>query len=162
MEKTNNNQKPSYAKILFNISVTIFLFLMVALVFINAVMRYVFHDSIPESEEYARFFFMWTVFLGVIGAFQDKAHVSVTILIDKLKDRAKFIVYSIAQIITIIICILLLIGGIQYTISASGYTSVATGINFGIVVSGFVIMIAGSLIIIVIDTFKTLKQMRKE
>jgi len=108
------------------------------------------------------FFFMWTVFLGVIGAFNDKAHVSVTILIDRLRGRAKSIVYSIAQIITILICILLLIGGIQYTISASAYTSVATGINFGIVVSGFVIMIAGSLIVILRDTFTTLKHMKEE
>lgn len=160
MEKSN--QKPGYAKKLFNFSVTVFLFLMVALVFINAVMRYVFRSTIPESEEYARFFFMWTVFLGVIGAFNDKAHVSVTILIDRLRGRAKSIVYSIAQIITILICILLLIGGIQYTISASAYTSVATEINFGIVVSGFVIMIAGSLIVILRDTFTTLKHMKEE
>lgn len=156
-----HNKKISCTNKLFHISMVLFLSLMVGLVFINAVMRYAFHDSIPESEEFARFFFMWTVFLGVIAAFQDKGHVSVTILIDKLKGRAKITVYIISQLITLTICILVLIGGIQYTISASTYASVATGINFGIVVSGFVVMMAGTTIVILIDTSKTLKQMLK-
>jgi TRAP-type C4-dicarboxylate transport system permease small subunit len=134
---------------------------MVILVFINAVMRYAFHSSIPVSEEYARFFFMWTVFFGVIAAFRDKAHVSVTIVTDYLKGKAKIYVYLIAQAITIIILGLLLIGGITYTISASTYNTVATGINFGIVVSGFVIMIVGSLGIIINDTITKIKEIKE-
>lgn len=146
---------------IFQGSMILFLSAMVVLVFINAIMRYVFKATIPVSEEYARFFFMWTVFFGVIAAFQDKAHVSVTILTDNLKGKAKIAVYVLAQLIVLITMILLIIGGVKYTLSASTYKSVATGINFGIIVSGFLIMIIGSTIVIMQDFVKNLKDMRK-
>jgi len=159
IEKGNN--KTGVVDKIFKGSMILFLSAMVIFVFINAIMRYIFKTSIPVSEEYARFLFMWTVFLGVIAAFQDKSHVSVTILIDHLNGKVKKAVYVIGQLITVVTMILLIIGGAKYTLSASTYKSVATGINYGIIVSGFLIMIAGSTVIIIKDTFRNLKEMDK-
>jgi len=41
---------------------------MVVLVFGNVVLRYAFNSGIPVSEELARWFFVWMVFLGAIVA----------------------------------------------------------------------------------------------
>lgn len=160
MSSKDNKDKGFISKI-FEGSMIIFLSLMVILVFINAIMRYVFKTSIPVSEEYARFFFMWTVFLGVIAAFKDKSHVSVTIITDKLKGKSKKIVYILAQSITLITLVLLIVGGFMYTKSASTYKSVATSVNYGLVVSGFLVMVVGTTIVIINDTIKTLKQLSK-
>lgn len=157
----NENKKVGIVNKVFQGSMIVFLSLMVILVFINAIMRYIFKTSIPVSEEYARFFFMWSVFLGVIAAFQDKSHVAVTILTDNIKGKAKTIIYVLAQMITLAIMILLIVGGFMYTMSASTYKSVATGINYGIVVSGFLIMVAGTTLIIIKNTMTELKNMSK-
>ena len=146
---------------IFQVCMIVFLSLMVLLVFINALMRYIFKTSIPVSEEYARFFFMWSVFLGVIAAFKDKSHVSITVVLDALKGNAKKFVYILAQVVSLVVIILLIIGGFMYTTSASTYNSVATGINYGIVVSGFLIMVIGTAIFIVNDTIKEVKKMSK-
>ncbi len=158
--KEKNKQNGIVNKV-FQGSMIVFLSLMVILVFINAVMRYVFKDSLPVSEEYARFFFMWSVFLGTVAAFKDKAHVAVTVLTDNLQGKAKAFVFVLAQAISLIVMILLFAGGYIYTMSASTYKSVATGINYGIVVSGFLIMVVGTAIIIIKDTVTELKKMSK-
>jgi len=160
----NKEEKNSFKSILnkfFTRFMVLSLSMMVILVFINAIMRYIFKTSLPVSEEYSRFFFMWTTFLGVIAAFKDKQHVAVTIVIDQLKGKTKRIFYVIAQIISLIAMIIVLIGGIKYTISASTYKTVATGINFGIIASGIVVMVAGSIGIIIYDTYNTLKEETK-
>ncbi|QGU96075.1 TRAP transporter small permease subunit [Clostridium bovifaecis] len=164
-ETLDNQEKASFSGNLnkiFNGAMIVFLSAMVVLVFINAGMRYIFKTSLPVSEEYARFFFMWTVFLGTVAAFKDKQHVAVTILTDKLKGKSKFVVYIIAQVISLITLALILMGGIQYTISTSTYKTVATGINFGIIASGIVVMIAGAMILIIRDTIKTTKEQIKK
>lgn len=161
IEQDSTKQSGIVNKI-FKGSMIVFLSLMVVLVFINAIMRYLFKTSIPVSEEYARFFFMWSVFLGVIAAFQDKSHVAVTIIADNLKGKAKIAIFILAQIITLIVLVLLVVGGFMYTMSAATYNSVATGINFGIVVSGFVVMVVGTTIVIVNNTIRELKKMGKE
>lgn len=161
LENVQDKKKKNIGKKVFELSMIVFLSLMVLLVFINALMRYIFKTSIPVSEEYARFFFMWSVFLGVIAAFQDKSHVAVTVLVDMLKGKAKTAVYLIGQLITLLVLVLLIVGGYKYTMSASTYNSVATGINYGVVVSGFVIMVIGSAFVIVTDTISELKKISK-
>jgi TRAP-type C4-dicarboxylate transport system permease small subunit len=158
--KEKNKQNGIVNKV-FQGSMIVFLSLMVILVFINAVMRYVFKDSLPVSEEYARFFFMWSVFLGTVAAFKDKAHVAVTVLTDNLHGKAKMFIYVLAQAISLLVMVLLMAGGYTYTMSAATYKSVATGINYGLVVSGFLIMVIGTAIIIVKDTLTELKKMSK-
>jgi TRAP-type transport system small permease protein len=52
--------------------------LMVVLVFGNVVLRYLFNSGITISEELARWFFVWLVFLGAVVGQHERAHLSVT------------------------------------------------------------------------------------
>jgi TRAP-type C4-dicarboxylate transport system permease small subunit len=54
------------------------LVLMVVLVFGNVVLRYAFNSGITVSEELARWFFVWLVFLGAVVGQRERAHLAVT------------------------------------------------------------------------------------
>jgi len=56
----------------------VLLVLMVVLVFGNVVLRYVFNSGITVSEELARWFFVWLVFLGAVVGQRERAHLAVT------------------------------------------------------------------------------------
>lgn len=56
----------------------------VALVFLQVIMRYVFHNSLYWSEELARFVFLWFSWLGTSFAVREGAHLKVTMLADRL------------------------------------------------------------------------------
>lgn len=56
----------------------------VALVFLQVIMRYVFHNSLYWSEELARFVFLWFSWIGTSFAVKEGAHLKVTLLGDRL------------------------------------------------------------------------------
>ena len=128
--------------------------IMVGLVFSNAVFRYVLNKGFPPSEELARFFFIWTIFLGIITAYKDGNHVSVTILTDQLKGTAKTVVETIATLLSIGILLVILYGGIIYTIKSSSYNTVATDVNFGLIAVSIVVMSVSLLFLIISKTIK--------
>ena len=51
---------------------------MVVLVFGNVVLRYAFNSGITVSEELARWFFVWLVFIGAVVGQRQRAHLAVT------------------------------------------------------------------------------------
>jgi len=65
------------------------MFIMVALVFVNVVMRYCFNSGIAESEDIARFIFIWMVFIGSILAMQEGTHLGTDILLKSLGPKAR-------------------------------------------------------------------------
>lgn len=60
---------------------------MVAVIFSQVVMRYVFNNSLSWSEEFARYLFVWFSWMGVSAAVKDKEHLKVDILLTALEKR---------------------------------------------------------------------------
>ncbi len=56
----------------------------VALAFINVVARYGFNGSITWASELTNYFFIWSAFFGAAYCFKKDAHISVTILMERL------------------------------------------------------------------------------
>ena len=56
------------------------LVIMVAVTFVNVVMRYIFDDALFWSEEFARYLFIWFSWIGVSVGLKDKAHLRVELL----------------------------------------------------------------------------------
>ena len=117
-----------------NALMCIFLLIMVALVFYNAILRYIFNTTMVTSEELARFCFVWMSFLGIVMAYRAGDHVSVTILTNVLKGRWKLAFEIIRDLCVFGIMAFTFVGGVQYTILCN-YASVATGINLMLIVS---------------------------
>jgi TRAP-type C4-dicarboxylate transport system permease small subunit len=54
---------------------------MIALVFLNVVLRYAFNSGITVSEELARWFFVWLTFIGAVVALRERQHLGMDTLV---------------------------------------------------------------------------------
>lgn len=77
------------------------LFFNVILVFVQVIMRYVFHNSLYWSEELARFVFLWFSWIGTSFAVREGAHLKVTMVGDRLGGRGKRILEFVSLVIWI-------------------------------------------------------------
>jgi TRAP-type C4-dicarboxylate transport system permease small subunit len=142
---------------IFNFFIIFSLVAMVSLVFLNAVLRYLFNSSIPQAEELSRYFFIWTSFLGAISAFKDKQHVGVDLLIQKLKGTSKLLVETIGDFIMLFAFIVMLYGGIAFTKVSALSKGPATGIPFGFISISIIVASISMLLIVIfnmIDRFR--------
>src|SRR3546814_7967524 len=81
--------KPKFLRSFTHLVLAGSMFIMVALVFTNVVLRYGFNSGIAESEDIARFIFIWMVFIGSILAMQEGNHLGTDILLKSLGSRAR-------------------------------------------------------------------------
>ena len=107
--------------------ITVAMTIMVALVFVNAVLRYGFKTSIPESEELSRYFFVWISFLGMIAAYINNQHVGVDMFVKNIKGKGLIILKGIESFLTIATFLVVLWGGFQYFEVLKGTKGTATG-----------------------------------
>ncbi len=59
----------------------------VALAFYNVVARYVFDSSLTWASELTIFLFLWSTFFGAAYCFKEDAHISISVLLDKVSAR---------------------------------------------------------------------------
>ncbi len=148
-----NNRFKFFLKLIVVISITT----MIMLVFINAALRYLFNRGFPASEELARFFFIWTIFLGIIVAYKEGDHVSVTMFTDGLKGKIKTFVNILSRISSFVAMIVILMGGVKYTLMSTTYKSVATEINFALISVSIVVMSVGVIFLMIKNIYDTVK-----
>lgn len=60
---------------------------LVAVIFMQVVSRYVFHNAISWSEELGRFIFVWMSWLGVSAGMKEGEHIQVKILPNYFKEK---------------------------------------------------------------------------
>ena len=140
-------------KIIENILI-IFLLFMVVLVFINASMRYILHTNILNSEELARFSFIWMCLLGCIVTHMKKGHMRVTFVTDMLPKKAEKVVTALARLVTAGALVYLCWGSVLYIKTSSGFMNPGVPLNYGIIMSVVLIMAAGMLLVDIVDFVK--------
>ncbi|WED23423.1 TRAP transporter small permease [Vibrio sp. JC009] len=89
-----------------NIEAWLINFLLVNIVFwifLQVVMRYVFSNSLPWSEEFVRWCFIWFIWVGVSYGFRTRKHIAVTALINLFPKRV-FDLISIAVNLVVLWC----------------------------------------------------------
>lgn len=106
---------------------------MVVVVFVNVVARYVFNSSIIESEELARYCFVWASLLGAVLALNDNEHIGVDMAIKKLPPAARKIVLVFANLLILILTGICAWYGYVLAESTFGWPSPATRIPYGII-----------------------------
>jgi C4-dicarboxylate transporter DctQ subunit len=74
----------------------------VALAFVNVVARYGFNYSITWASELTVYFFLWSAFFGAAYCFKVDAHISINILLEKLKAKTAKKLMILAHIITVV------------------------------------------------------------
>ncbi len=67
----------------------IFMVLMSLCTIGNVIARYVFNSPIAWAEEFARYAFVWVVFLGAVACTKQKRHIIIDVLIGALPRRVR-------------------------------------------------------------------------
>ncbi|MDR0440710.1 MAG: TRAP transporter small permease [Candidatus Accumulibacter sp.] len=75
-----------------------FLTVMIALVFMNVLLRYFFSMGFAWSEEIARLCFIYLVYLGSIGAMRDNQHLIIDSVLTRIPVLAQKTIYFLVQI----------------------------------------------------------------
>ncbi|MDO5352860.1 MAG: TRAP transporter small permease [Succinatimonas sp.] len=70
-------------------------------VFVQVIMRYVFHNSLTWSEEFVRWCFIWFIWVGVSYGFRVRKHISITVFVDKLSGKYKKIAELLVNFIVL-------------------------------------------------------------
>lgn len=86
-----------------DVCLVVMFFGMVAVIFLQIIMRYVFNDSLTWSEELGKFIFVWISWLGISIGQRRNEHIKITMLTDKLPPRAQKITAVLADVILILI-----------------------------------------------------------
>jgi len=96
----------------------------VALAFYNVIARYVFNSSLTWASELTIYFFLWSTFFGAAYCFKEDAHISISILIDKLSaKKAKFLMI-LSHGITFVFLAAVAYYGYQYLVLFSDEMSI--------------------------------------
>lgn len=93
-------------------------FMTCGLIFLQVVLRFLFHSGFAWGEEISRFLFVWSVFLSVPYITKNNKHVSVAALRDIMPDKAKKIIAILVDASVVFFAIVLLkssITNVQYT-----------------------------------------------
>lgn len=101
-----------------------FLALMVIFTLLNVILRYCFNSGLVWSEEAAKFLFIWSIYIGAVGAARDNQHIIVRALLDKLPGLSQKIVYGAGQALSAMVMIMLAMG--SYFLAAQNIHSKAS------------------------------------
>jgi TRAP-type transport system small permease protein len=74
---------------LINLTALVAFGVMLILVTLQVVFRYVLRVSVPWTEEAARWFYAWQIFLGSALAMRDRLHLRITVLVDQVQGKAR-------------------------------------------------------------------------
>ncbi len=77
---------------------------MVAVIFLQVIMRFVFNNSLVWSEELGKFLFVWLSWIGISIGHRRKEHIKITLFVDKFPLRYRFLFEAITELVLILIC----------------------------------------------------------
>ncbi|MBU3740039.1 MAG: TRAP transporter small permease [Rhodoferax sp.] len=83
---------------------------MVAMVFGNVLLRYLFNSGITISEEMSRYCFIWLTYIGAMVAMREGAHLGVDTLIQHLGIKGRKVCLFISETLMLMCNLLFLVG----------------------------------------------------
>ena len=112
--------------------------------------RYVFGNSLPWTEEMARYCFMWLIYVGMVLALNRGTHASVDILSARCSGKAKIMVLLAVHTIAVALFAVLLLQGLLLFNMVKGQASPAMRISMMI---PYASLPFGSLLMIIEEFF---------
>lgn len=85
---------------------------MVGIIFFQVIMRYMFNNSLPWSEELGKFFFVWISWLGISIGHRRNEHIRITLIVDKLPRKFNRLAEAFCELVLILICAVTMYYGI--------------------------------------------------
>tara|TARA_R110002020_G_scaffold66473_12_gene174732 strand:- start:929 stop:1453 length:525 start_codon:yes stop_codon:yes gene_type:complete len=102
---------------------------MVVLVFGNVVLRYFFNSGITQSEEFSRWLFVWTVFVGAVLVLRDNGHLGVDFVVNNLPRPLRIAALTLSHLLMLYATWLIIAGSwVQVRVNMHTYAP-ATGLS---------------------------------
>ncbi len=101
---------------------------MVIAVFVNVLLRYVFHTSIVSYEEISRLLFVWLVAIGAIVAAFEGSHLGFDLVTSRVGPGARKVLFWVSQAL-VLVCMGLLLWGSWAQVQA-GLNSYSTVLGY--------------------------------
>ena len=124
---------------------------MVIAVFVNVVLRYVFHTSIVSYEEISRLLFVWLVAIGSIVAAFEGSHLGFYMLTSRVGPKVGKILFWVTQLL-VGLCMVLLLWGSWAQVQA-GLTSYSTVLGYPLALgaAATLVLAVGMLVVVLRD-----------
>ena len=100
-----------------------FMVLMSVATVAGVIARYCFNSPLPWTEEFARYIFIWLIFLGAVVCTKQKAHIVVDSLVVLMPPRLRSAVSLAVDTLVMVLLLLLIYYGWLVTASATQPTS---------------------------------------
>lgn len=142
----------------------VMLAIMIALVFLNVVLRFFFNSGLVWSEELSRYVFVFVIYIGAIVAMRENAHLGVDTFIKNTPEKLKWLLYIIGRLIIITVMAILFKGTLAMVIQSSTAKAAATGLplsavyGIGLVTASAIILIA---LLNILDVVKNPKSVHR-
>jgi len=127
------------------------LMIMVALVFGNVVLRYVFNSSITQSEEISRWLFVWITFMGCVVALREHTHLGTDALVSRLPPMGKKICLALGHVTMLYVCYLVFRGALEQARINMDVLAPSTQLPMAILHSAGVAFAACACIVLLLD-----------
>lgn len=101
----------------------VFMVLMSVCTVVNVIARYIFNSPFAWAEEFARYAFVWVVFLGAVACTKQKRHIIIDAAVEALPRRARSAVLALADLSIIGLMIALIYYGWVFTTMSTEPTS---------------------------------------
>lgn len=89
------------------------LFISTIMVFMNVVLRYVFHSSPHWVDEAARYMFLWLIWVGADFALKERKHLRIDMLVDIFSEKTKYVIELLVLTLWLAFCIFLGYQGVK-------------------------------------------------
>ena len=97
-----------------DISSLIILYVTVVVIFVQVICRYVLQVALPWTEEFARYAFLWLIFLANALAERQKEHFRVSYFVEQAPRRLRYVFWAFGEILIFIFFIWLLMDSLQF------------------------------------------------
>jgi TRAP-type C4-dicarboxylate transport system permease small subunit len=144
-----------YLNLIIKYLCALFLAIMVVLVVANTVLRYVFSTSIIQTEELCRYLFMWVIYLSVIAVWEQKGHICVSLVADRLGGAASKIMKVAVSLMCLFALLVLLWGSVLY-FNETTMIGQVTKIPYRMMILPVMIASAACSLLVLSDLRKTL------
>ena len=106
---------------------------MVALTFMQVLMRYVFKSPLTWSEELVSYLFAWASLLGACLVTGERGHMNIPVVLEKMPASTQKALAILAELIAFIFSVVILVfGGIQIAKLTMGQMTSSLGVPVGI------------------------------
>ena len=100
--------------LLCDISSMVILYITVIVIFVQVICRYVLQVALPWTEEFARFAFIWLIFLANAMAERQKEHFRVSYFVEQAPPKVRYVFWVVGEILIFTFFIWLLMDSLTF------------------------------------------------